>query len=766
MLKRPLVFIVASFILGIIFMNIKRTIFYMVLLFLLCFIIFNNKFLRNYNTQFLITKEQLKKQRIVKLICIMLISFIFGYVYGNFYYEDKIQLIENIEGEEVSLSGVIIDKEENEYLIKNVYVNGKKLNGKVKIRSNNNYEVLEELSAKVVLELPGIATNFNGFNYRNYLFSKNIIATGNEIFPQNKTGNRLNFLETSSIKIRSYIKGTIENNYPKEEAQILKAIIIGENSNLEEEIREFYEEAGIIHILVVSGAHIALIIVLLRTLLNLLKFSKQYYDFILIFLIIIYIYISGAGESILRAGIMSIIILIANILGRENDNITTLFTAVGILVLYNPMIIYSIGFQLSAAGTFGIMLFAKRIKAHLLRLPDIISDSFSTAIAAQLFVTPITAYYFNSINLMGIFSGFILMPIVNLIMPLSFISLLPIISKFISKANYVLVSMFFSDVKILSYLNTLDIQVVTPSITLIVIYYLLILSWLFEKKTRNLLVSIFIVFYIVSIFFIKLEPQNLEINYIDVGHGDSIFIITPDDKTILIDTGDKFVYKNKEYNIAEKTVIPYILDKGYKDIDLMILSHLDSDHAGGTESIIEKLNVKQLIIGENSASLSRFLEIQKVCKEKSIPIILVNEGDKFNINAVEFDVLSPFVELKESENNNSIVLMMKYKGKKALFMGDLELEGEEILVKKHNIDADILKVGHHGSITSTSEELIKEVTPDISVISVGERFASIPSKEVLNRLKNSNVYQTNINGGVMVEINKKGMIKVKTAIKQ
>ena len=108
--------------------------------------------------------------------------------------------------------------------------------------------------------------------------------------------------------------------------------------------------------------------------------------------------------------------------------------------------------------------------------------------------------------------------------------------------------------------------------------------------------------------------------------------------------------------------------------------------------------------------------------------------------------------------------MMKYKDKKALFMGDLELEGEKILVKKHNIDADILKVGHHGSITSTTEELVKKVTPDISIISVGERFASIPSKEVLKRLKNSDVYQTNINGGVLVVINKKGEIEVKTAI--
>jgi len=139
----------------------------------------------------------------------------------------------------------------------------------------------------------------------------------------------------------------------------------------------------------------------------------------------------------------------------------------------------------------------------------------------------------------------------------------------------------------------------------------------------------------------------------------------------------------------------------------------------------------------------------------------INEVDNFYVNDGHVNSTTNGV-VDSKENNNSIVLMMEYKDKKALFMGDMELEGEEILVEKYNIDADILKVGHHGSTTSSTEELIKEVAPEISIISVGERFASLPSEEVLDRLKNCDIYVTKEDGGICVIINKKGEIELKT----
>ena len=188
MLKRPLVFVTVSFILGIVFMNIKRTIFYMALLFLLSFVCFcagktytlsrGDSRIARYDM--LISKKELKKSKIKKIIMAMIIALILGYLYGNINYKNKVEYIKNIEGQEVHVSGVVINREESYYVLKNVYINNNKLKGKLKIKSRNEYEILEEMSSKVLLELPEKNMNFGGFNYRNYLYSKNIIAVGDE----------------------------------------------------------------------------------------------------------------------------------------------------------------------------------------------------------------------------------------------------------------------------------------------------------------------------------------------------------------------------------------------------------------------------------------------------------------------------------------------------------------------------------------------------------------------------------------------------------
>lgn len=734
----------------------------MVLLFCVAFLISNRKYFRKYNGKYLISAVTLKKERTSKLVVIMLIALFFGYINANVDYSNKFNYINQYQGKEVQLNGVIISKETNEYLLKKVYIDGKRIKGKIKIKSNNEYKILEELSAKAVLELPSESMNFGAFNYRQYLYSKNILAIGEELSKQNKTGIKLNLIEQGSIRIREYIAKVIDEEYPQNEAQILKAILIGESSTIEDDIKEFYQKAGIIHVLVVSGAHIALIIVSLKILLDKMKFSKQWYNYVLIFLIIIYVYITGAGESILRAGVVSIIALIAGIIGRQNDNITTIFLSAGILALINPMIIYSVGFQLSFAGALGIVLLNNTIKGLLTFLPQSVSEAVSVTISAQLFVLPITAYHFNSINLMGVISSLVVMPIINLIMPLGFAGIVPIIREVIVKANYFLINLLFECTKIFAYLNVFDITVATPKIFFIAIYYVAVFI-VFSSVDKKWQKFKWITIACIGCFIIcSVSDKRLEINFLYVGHGDSIFIVTPNGKTILIDTGDKYLYKDKEYDMAEKTVIPFVLDKGYKHVDLMILSHLDSDHAGGVETIVENLNVKQIMIGKNSITSSRFSQIQDICSRERIEISLVNSGNSFYIDDVKFNVLSPFSELNETENNNSIVILMEYKNKKALFMGDLEAEGEKMLLEKYNVDADILKVGHHGSATSSTEELINGITPDISIISVGDRFTSLPSKDVLDRLKNSDVYITKEDGGICLSINKKGALEIET----
>jgi competence protein ComEC len=246
-----------------------------------------------------------------------------------------------------------------------------------------------------------------------------------------------------------------------------------------------------------------------------------------------------------------------------------------------------------------------------------------------------------------------------------------------------------------------------------------------------------------------------------VGHGDSILITTPNNKNILIDTGDKYYKKDKLTDYGEQVIVPYLLKNRIKKIDLLILTHMDSDHIGGYESILKAVKINNIGISVNSGRKQEYKRI----REKFQNIKSLKAGDKFSFDGINFKILAPQkAEQIVSENNDSIVLLMKYQGVKSLFMGDLEKEGEEELIKKYkDLDIDILKIGHHGSKTSSTEEFIQATTPQIALISVGNRFKSVPGQEVLERLNEvgASIYRTDQNGEINVIIDN-GAIKVNT----
>jgi len=180
-----------------------------------------------------------------------------------------------------------------------------------------------------------------------------------------------------------------------------------------------------------------------------------------------------------------------------------------------------------------------------------------------------------------------------------------------------------------------------------------------------------------------------------------------------------------------------------------------NDHIGGVKAVLENLKVKNVEVGINSKEHESYKEIHELLLEKQINIIYLENGMNLNINDINFNILTPTKEVKVSENNNSITIKMIYKNKKILFMGDLELEGEEWLLNEGiDLSADIIKIGHHGSNTSTSEEFLEKVKPQTAIISVGNRFDALPSKEVIERLKKRKIeiLRTDEQGGIVIEL--------------
>ena len=289
----------------------------------------------------------------------------------------------------------------------------------------------------------------------------------------------------------------------------------------------------------------------------------------------------------------------------------------------------------------------------------------------------------------------------------------------------------------------------------IIIYYLLIV--LIVKCKRKLK---FIIILFLFILFLYLKPYFKNYNsiyFIDVGQGDSSLIITKHNKSILIDTGGIINYESKDewkkrrnkFNLVTSSIIPFFKSIGLKKIDYLFLTHNDADHAGYSKNLVDNFKVDNIII--NKGKVGNF--------ESKLNYKFIN--DYYEIDNIKIYSLNN--KIYNDENSNSIILLIIVDDKKILFMGDAGIEQEKEIIKKYNIDnIDILKVGHHGSKTSSSEEFIKFTSPSYSIISCGvnNKFGH-PNKKVLNTLENSKIYRTDQDGSIMFKI-KNNKLKIET----
>lgn len=781
-MKRPLLCCIISFIIGIVLIENISGIAIIAVPFVLCEIIC---YLLKKSRKCRILLEISAHIKILLFLCAFL-GMMFSYYFNLF----RINEIKTFDKKTEDIVGVInnegVNKEKYwEYILKDCLINGNRIRSNILIKTNKKMNYGNKVKIKATMEMPKIARNKNAFNYAKYLKTLNIYITAKAEEIEIINDNSLLLVEKVSFFIRNKVREFTDKTLDSANAGILNALIIGDDVKIDEGLIEDYKKAGMIHLLVVSGGHTVFLITLLKFIFRFLGISKNVSKNLYIFIIFLYIFITGGTPSILRAGIGIIIVIIAGIIGRENDAFTTLGLVAFILLINNPNTLFSLSFLLSFGGVIGIMFCYPKIIKNMGMIPKLIAEPLALTISAQLVVTPITIYSFNVIYLGGIISniltlnlsgiimmGGIILFILYLIMPPLVFLPMKILSIFISLMN--------EFAKLFSNIKWLEQYVITPNIISIILYYGVLIYFFHEKNIKNenglaiikypnipiiirknlkiIIASLGIIsVFILNTMVIDLD-KSLKISMIDVGHGDSILITTPNNKHILIDTGDQYSIGGSESDTGKQIIIPYLLKQGIKTIDFLILTHMDSDHIGGYESITKVIDVKNLGLSINSMKKEEYKHIKEITKKECINIKFLKRGNKFEIDGVKFHVLMP--QKKEevlNENNDSVVLLMEYQNKKVLFMGDLENEGEkELMNLESNLDIDVLKVGHHGSITSSAYEFITETTPEIALISVGNRFKSIPSKEVIKRLSSvhTKVYRTDENGEINIIINK------------
>ena len=694
----------------------------------------------------------------------------FGFLYTNIL-EQKYDTIYEAEGEIEENCIVIAEKEPKEYkdLYKVKIVNSKNSarNGtKLYIRVNKkaNIEVGDMLLINGTYLEPDVARNERGFNYKEYLKTLEIYGTVEINHYKVIKKGRINKLILYTARLKEILKSNISKVIKKaENKNLLISMILGETEDLSEELKTDFLNSNLYHILSVSGGQVSNIIIGITILFRLLKIHKKIMDVLCIVILIEFMFLTGLTPSIIRACIMCIISLISGLIIRRYDIANSLGISLLIILINNPFAINSLSVLLSYFGFLGIIVLGsftikevnKVIKNNILRY---ILNIVISSVAAQIFIFPIILYIFGTISLTFIFSNLLIIPLSTVITIIGlFIMICPLqIFGFVEPLIELTINIvgFFSNIgisKIYCIIPNIK-EIITYYVMSLYLYYMLRRDYIYKikhffRKYKKIIVIILLLS-IGTSYIYKNIPKDLYINFIDVGQGDSTLITTQFNKKILIDGGGSEF--SSTFDVGEKTLLPYLLKKKIHKLDYVIISHFDSDHVGGILTILEELNVKQVLIPkqvEYSENYNKFLDI---IKKRNIKVKIVGEGNTINIDKNTYlDILWPEEkQIKDNVlNNNSLIVRLCYKNFKMLFTGDIEEIAEQRLLQKYEntekLTADILKVAHHGSKSSSIAEFLEKVNPRIALIGVGKnnKFGH-PNAGVLDRLnmlRNKNI---------------------------
>ena len=588
----------------------------------------------------------------------------------------------------------------------------------VYISNIENIELGDKVVVKGKYTLPKKATIPNNFDYQKYLYNNHIfyIMYAKELKIIKKNQN-------ITFKIKKYILDKT-SNYTNN--GYLNAFIIGDKTDLE--FYETYQNNGISHLFALSGMHISMLSLIIYKLVN--KFKHK--DLIVIMFLLFYITLTNFSASILRTIIFFIILKLNKKLDLNISTKNALLITLSIIMIYNPLIVFDIGFQYSGLVTFGLIVSTKYYKKNYFY------NLFITSFIALLFSVPITLYNNYELNLLSILNNLINVPLITFVIyPLS---LLTFLLKFMEPI-YNLIINLLEFINNISSIFSLNIIVPKVHIIFYLIYYLLIYLYIESNNKKYILIACL---YLLSF---KLKPfidRNNYVYYLDVGQGDSSLIIY-NDNVVMNDTGG-----TSNYNVSSGC-IKLLKSLGYSHIDYLILTHGDFDHMGEAINLVNNFKVEKVIFNcgefnELEQELIRVLDKKKIPYYSCIKGLNIDDNKLYFLNNQDYG----------NENDNSSVIYTELNDYKFLFMGDAGIEVEEDLIKKYNLqDIDVLKVGHHGSKTSSGKEFIDEVNPKYSIISVGKnnRYGH-PNDSVLGNLNNSKIYRTDQDGSIEIKINK------------
>ena len=590
-----------------------------------------------------------------------------------------------------------------------------------------------------------------------------------EIIEQGK-----NFFLQWIEKSRQSVQKLMEKAMPPADASALFAMLFGGYEGIKPELLAAFTATGIVHILSVSGSHVSLLAGTVHIVGKALRFPPWCIAGMVIVAIAMYAVFSGFTSPVVRSALMGMLAFIALAFNREKDARYSLaLTALAILAV-TPRLIFDISFELSFMATVGLLYIAPEIKQGLVKLPRFIAENLAITIAAQVSVIPFIAWYFNNVSVSSLLANLVAVPLIEwtIIGGLAAV-LIGVIFPFGGQILFVACSLMIGFVYFITqHIAAIPFGVLyLPSGGLFcgIVYYLL-LFWLCgyhaekipslrscwqTKRNVMQIAGICILLLWGSQFFVT---QPLRVHFIDVGQGDSILLTTPHGKAVLFDTGG-VRREFSDFDIGKRVVEPYLRHYGVRELACLCLTHAHEDHAGGAGSLLKDFPVEHVIVGRENRS--EYAKTLGYSLEKCNAFITAYDGQQILVDGVKIEVFLPDeVATMKTGNELSNVFRISYGDFSVLITGDLDSEGEQELIKKHKLNSSILKVGHHGSRTSSSEAFLQAVQPLYAIISVGfHNSFGHPNPQVLGRLNQCGIktLRTDQDGAILIESDGKKM---------
>ena len=708
--------------------------------------------------------------------------------------QGKIYKIENTAfGKNIYLKGVEVENGEKNVSVKRIFVNTEKI---------PNVKIGNIIKVRGKLRQFEEAANKGNFDSRKYYLSLGFygkIEAGTiEVINSDYSGIRQGLYELRMEIIERLEKLCSDNkgifSIINNKNGIIGAIILGDKTDLDSDIKELYSVSGIAHILAISGLHISFIGMAIYRLLR-RRFRFLFSAAVSIPVVLSFGIMSGFGISTIRSIIMFILKIIGEVLGRKYDAITAISLAGLVLLVQNPFVVCNSGFQMSFGAIIAIVLILPIVE-EILNTDNKIIKVLSANFTISLVMNPILAWNYYELPTFSFLLNIVVVPLMSVVIVSSIVGIFCScimfgFGKVVIFPGCGILELYTFLCNIINKSSVTSIVVGQPKVTIIIVYYAILLVVLFglknirtkytrAEKERNIIkketglvlekkakkerrikgqnvklrLACIVGFLLLNCLIYYIPNPGFYITFINVGQGDGILIHGDNGTKVMVDGGS-----TSEKQVAKNCIVPYLKAEGIGTIDYSIITHTDKDHISGILEILEnnnsnRIRIKNLVMPDINMKDDTYNELIEKAKLKKINVLYIKKGDTLSLGKTKIKCIYPETTTTASDKNDyCTVLSVKNKTSKILLTGDISKEIEEKIKDDIEENYTVLKVAHHGSNYSSSEKFLKKVNPKYSIISVGKNNSyGHPGNETMERLRKQGgvIYRTDEKGGITI----------------